>query len=297
MFKHSVRSVLFREHPVVDITISNPGEFDITIYNEEMVPSFLSSGKFLQNQYCSCLLEKIFRLKKSEIKSFLQYQSDQLIDPLHWLQKLEKLIELNWEIFSTLKEERHFEKASSLISILIHHYETKPVSSGENKFDFFQLKRKLATYKSFSEKVSFLHEAKTEYLQNKPRLVDPQEVPFDEKIKLELDLLHTQQSLKEIQQQSGTNTTNNTSQKGIAKINCNLNQFVDIFYQLMNEKKVNGLPALETDTNTIAEIISSNFTDKTGNSISLDTVRTILKPSRIEKRPKGYARYNTHIEE
>ncbi len=33
------------------------------------------------------------------------------------------------------------------------------------------------------------------------------------------------------------------------------------------------------------------FSDKEGKEISIDTVKTMLKPSRFEKRPKGDARF------
>jgi hypothetical protein len=58
----------------------------------------------------------------------------------------------------------------------------------------------------------------------------------------------------------------------------------------MHENKVKDKPALEAQPQVIAEIIANNFLDKEGNEISVETVKTILKPSRFEKRPKGNAR-------
>lgn len=38
-------------------------------------------------------------------------------------------------------------------------------------------------------------------------------------------------------------------------------------------------------------MITTWFKDKDGKEISTETVKTILKPSRFEKRPKGNARF------
>ena len=67
---------------------------------------------------------------------------------------------------------------------------------------------------------------------------------------------------------------------------------MDIFFQLMHEKQVNGKPYLEASPNELAEMISETFQDKEGKDISIDTVKTILKPSRFEKRPKGNLRFD-----
>jgi len=59
---------------------------------------------------------------------------------------------------------------------------------------------------------------------------------------------------------------------------------------MMYEKQVNGKPYLSATPNEVAEVISKIFIDKEGNEISQDTVKTILRPSRFEKRPKGDVR-------
>ena len=65
----------------------------------------------------------------------------------------------------------------------------------------------------------------------------------------------------------------------------NVNQLVDIFYQMSRELFVDGKPFLDGNLNDIAKVIVSNFVDKDGNELSLKTVRTILTPSREDKRP------------
>lgn len=173
-------------------------------------------------------------------------------EPIVWLNKLEKLIDLNRELFTTKEQVIKFEKALMIIEVMrdaIEHKKEVP----ESKFNFVKLKSDIKQY-SYEEKVSYLMEAKTEYLQNKPKIIDVNETPFDEKIDLELVLINTQQKLcKKLKEPNNSNELQSPLStlkkspisKNKFKINTNLNQFVDIFFQLMHEKKVGGKPYLE----------------------------------------------------
>jgi hypothetical protein len=282
----SLRIVIFKEHPVIDYTKTPPHPFEVYACQEQMQPSFISGGKFNLRQYCICLLVKLVELNRSEIKAFIQFQCEEIKDPLPWLNKLEKLIVINEDIFTNQKDRKQFEKVLGIIEIIRDRFELNNSNQSVTKsFCFTELKRKVREYKCPKEKISLLLEAKTDYLQNKPLLINPNEVSFDEKVELEIDLINTQLSLK---QPNVSEIKKSSPLKG--KINGNLNQFVDVFYQLMFEIKVDDKPFLEADTNFVAELLSNYFIDKAGNSVSSETVKTILKPSRIEKRPKGNSR-------
>ena len=69
------------------------------------------------------------------------------------------------------------------------------------------------------------------------------------------------------------------------QFNCQTNVFVDVFYQLTKEYQVDGKPLLNVGFSDMAQFIVNNFVDKNGNTLSLDTVKTILNPARPEKRP------------
>ena len=74
------------------------------------------------------------------------------------------------------------------------------------------------------------------------------------------------------------------------QFNGNVNQLVDIFYQLSRELFVNGRSYLDGNVNDIAKMIAYSFVDKEGNNLSIDTIKTILTPSREEKRPNNAKR-------
>lgn len=300
MLNSEVQVAPFIEHPIVDYSVSEPGTFDVTAIAPNHVSSFIISGKFSLQQYCVCLLHKLIHFDKSDIKPFIQYQCEQLIQPFVWLNKFEKLIDLNRELFNTKDRLIKMEKALMIIELLRQDIQSNKFVPS-NRFNFDKVKQKIKEYTNVEEKLYYLAEAKTEYLQNKPATVPAGEVPFDEKVQLEIDLLKTQSKLNKKRQQAFTDQSNKSplsplrkspATKNKFKINTNLNQFVDIFYQLMHEKKINNKPYLEASPNELCEMIATYFIDKDGRDISIDTVKTILKPSRFEKRPKGNSRFD-----
>lgn len=74
------------------------------------------------------------------------------------------------------------------------------------------------------------------------------------------------------------------------KINCNINQLVDIFYQLHRELFTDGKPIIDGNINDIASVIVNSFVDKNGRDLSPETVKTMLTPSKTDKRPKTHKR-------
>jgi hypothetical protein len=208
-----------------------------------------------------------------------------LDDPFTWLNKLEKLIDLNRDQLTTKDQKIKIEKALVVIELFRDDIESGKLKPG--KYDFGKVKQKLRSYPNTEDKLSYLLEVKTEYLQNKPSLIDPTEVPFDQKCELEIELLKSKSKLRKKKTGASPAVKTATEKKTKFQINSNLNQFVDIFFQLMHEKKIDGKPFLQAAPNELAELISSSFKDRDGNPINTETVKTILKPSRFEKRPKG----------
>jgi hypothetical protein len=303
MLNGQVQVAPFKEHPIIDYAVAEPGDYDIIAFGPDHPSSFITSGKFSLQQYCVCLLHKLFLLDKSDIKPFIQYQCEQLTEPFIWLNKFEKLIDLNRDLFTSKDREIKIEKALMLIELLRQEIQNNKFSQA-SRFNFQNVKQKIKNYSSTEEKLLFLAEAKTEYLQNKAVQVPSGEVPFDEKVQLEIDLLKTQRKLSKkitplsVGEGAGLRPKSPLSPlkkspavKDKFQINTNLNVFVDIFFQLMHEKKVGSKPYIDATPNELAEMIATWFKDKEGKEISIETIKTILKPSRFEKRPKGSAKF------
>jgi hypothetical protein len=307
MIKSPVQTAPFIEHPVVDVLKKSPNEFDV-IALANMSADFMSDGNFSMNQYCTCLLNKLLSLTKSKIKPFIQYQCEKVADPFVWMNKLEKLIDLNRDIFTTKDHKIKIEKTLAVIETERGLLEIKKMIAPTVKFDFDKLKLKLEAYETTEEKLGCLLEAKTDYLLNKPKLIDPTEMPFDQKCDLQINLLKDKRKLEKKTRVRTLNSGAGGRRKlalsnaegspqsavNVSKlqINSKLNLVVDVFYQLMYEKHVNGRPIISGSPNEVAEVIAMMFKDKDGHDISPETVKTILKPSRVEKRPKDSVRLN-----
>lgn len=275
----------FIEHPIVDIAQFDAHEFDITIFEEEQPSNFLNGGIFQKELYCKCLLHKLFTLTKSKIKPFIKYQCDQMKEPIVWLNKLEKLIDLNRELYDEKDQVVRFEKALMVVELLREAIENE-AQLPQNVFDLNKVKSKLKEYNSYEEKLSYLCEMETEYKQLRPPVLNPHAVPFDEQINLEIEKLTKQETLKEKARAKGIVTTTTTNIKPLIKLKCNLNYYVDVFYQLSQEKQ-----QLDCTLKDLAAYIASGVIDKEGNPVSVDSVYSMLKPSNFEKRPKGNSRF------
>ncbi len=286
MFKGTVTTAPFKEHIIIDMTITEPGEFDIYAFDPTHAPNFIVSGKFSLQQYCQCLLRKLFSLNKSKIKPFIQFQCEQLTDPFTWLNKFEKLIDLNRDLFTTKEQNIKIEKALMVIELIRQDIENNKFNK-QARFDFDKVKAKLKQYQTPEDQLCYLYEAQAEYLQNKPKLVDPTEIPFDQKCSIEIEKIERLEQLKKRTAQR-TAILNGKSAKEKIPIRGHLNILVDAFYQMLHEKKANGLPYLDATSTEITNFIVEHFLDRDGQPLSESTVRTMLSPNKPEKRPKNH---------
>ena len=78
------------------------------------------------------------------------------------------------------------------------------------------------------------------------------------------------------------------------RVYCNMNQLVDVFFQLNRELFIEGKPFLDANTNDFVALICNNFVNKDGHEISTATVETILRPSKYDKRPKSHKRIDVN---
>lgn len=279
----------FVEHPFVDVAQFDACAYDLTIFEEGQASNFLIKGQFNKVQYCKCLLHKLFSIPKSKIKPFIQYQCDKMQEPIVWLNKLEKLIDLNRELFTTKDQVIKFEKALMIIEVMRDVIEQKSQTI-DIKFNFLKLKSDIKEYQ-YEEKISCLMEAQADYLQNKPKLIDPTEISFDEKCTIEIEKIEKLEQLKKRVPERIAMLNGKIARKKIP-IRGNLNVLVDAFYQMLHEKKANNLPYLNTTATEITIFIVENFVDKDGQPISASTVRTMLSPNKPEKRPKNDNKIN-----
>ena len=251
--------------------------------------------------YCQQLINKTFSLSLKHIPVFISHHCNLVKKPLLWLNKFEKLIELNIELFSGTRNQSRLLKIYNCLETKREKLEAgdldenkiKPAKkyinaeSEDRYFSFYEVQKEVDRMTTDREKIVFLTKEKFAYnralidLENKHLPSYP-----DECDKL-INEIHTLAKLQE--EEKSTEFSEKSTVDFFPKIKTNLkvNQLVDIFIQLQREIFVDSRPAIEAENSEIVQLVCQNFTDKDGNAISPQTVKTILMPSKPEKRPKG----------
>ena len=257
----------------------------------------------LQN-YCNALIEKIFTLPQSDFPAFINYQSNQVKNTTVWLNKLEKLLANNEELFIlrkvlcrynklyTLIEKKRTELQSSSVKITIKRTPKRLINanSDDRHFSFYEVKNHIETLPNFSEKIIYLTEEVFAYKQADKFSINTTLQAYNEQCSQLIEKLQTIRKMRADYETEKQNSIPNQTLFKKLQFNGNLNQLVDVFYQLHRELFVDGKPYIDGNTNDLIALIVNSFVDKEGKEISPLTVKTILKPSKEEKRPNNHKR-------
>jgi hypothetical protein len=257
----------------------------------------------LQN-YCNALIEKIFTLPQSDFPAFIDYQSNQVKNTTVWLNKLEKLLANNEELFIlrkvlcrynklyTLIEKKRTELQSSSIKNTIKRTPKRLINanSDDRHFSFYEVKNHIETLPNFSEKIIYLTEEVFAYKQADKFSINTTLQAYNEQCSQLIEKLQTIRKMRADYETEKQNSIPNQTLFKKMQFNGNLNQLVDVFYQLHRELFVDGKPYIDGNTNDLIALIVNSFVDKEGKEISPLTVKTILKPSKEEKRPNTHKR-------
>lgn len=261
-------------------------------------------GKVNTQNYCNALIAKILELKQSQFPAFIDYQFNLVKNPEVWICKLEKLLANNEAFFSSKTAMSRYNKLYILIekkrSELQASRVKEPVAKTPKKyinaesedryFSFYEIKKQLEKCANDNEKILLLTKEKFEYQQANIEFINQKTPLYDEQCRKEIEHIYALQKLQTALELNKKENNTNQIPFNKVKFNCNVNQFVDIFYQLQRELFCEGKPFIDGSLNDIVAIIVNSFVDKDGNEISPQTVETILKPSRTDKRPKAHKR-------
>ncbi len=284
---------MFSEWRAVDTAQSAASIFDIT---HDQEPT-------LEN-YCIALLEKVFTIPQSQLPEFITYQIKLNSDGTTWLNKFEKLLANNEELFITQKALSRFNKLYNIIEKKRTELQASSVKeikqptpkrlinadAEDRYFSFFEVKQFVEKMESFNDKILYLNEEIFEYRQADIISINNKLQPYDQQCVQLIEKLQTLRKMRsEIEKEKELEQNNNPTIKKL-KFNGNLNQLVDIFYQLSRELFVDGKSFIDASNGEIVNMIVNNFIDKDNNEISPQTVETILKPARGDKRPKTHKR-------
>ncbi|MEO5775481.1 MAG: hypothetical protein ABIQ27_01170 [Flavobacterium sp.] len=286
--KPPTKPVPFAELVAVSPTESTNKNLDVLI--EEQIT--------LEN-YCNALIDKLLKLSQTQFLNFINHQLEQVKSPLDWLDSFDLLIAENEKLFTENGMLFKYNKLFNLIEKkrdLLQCSTVKPskptiakryinAESEDRYFSFHEIKKQLSILEDDNEKILLLTKEKHEYKQANIEFLN-QKIPlFDKQCSKEIEQIYEMQTIKSSIDKLKPATTIHPSSFNKLQFNCNVNQFVDIFYQLSRELFVDGKPMIEGNMNDMAAMIVSTFLDKDGRELNPMSVQTILKPSREDKRP------------
>lgn len=284
MKNYIIQTAPFQELVATRTTLTTNSTFDIIIDEEITLTS-----------YCNALFKKIFELPQSQFPDFINYQCNKVKDAFSWLNKFEKFIASNEEAFDTKKVKCRYIKLYNIIENKRKEIQTKEIKqktpkkyinaeSEERTFSFHETKIHINTLNNDSEKILYLMNECFEYKQATLEMINQKLQNYEVQCQNEIERI---QALQKFQSDFKQQIPSNNIQYVKLKLNCNLNIFVDVLYQMQTELKEKGKPYLEATTQEIAAFVANNFIDKESHPINITTIRTILTPSKPQKRPNN----------
>lgn len=288
----TIKTAPFPEFVAVTSALAKNPSFDIIIDQENTL-----------DNYCFALLEKTFTLRQSQIPAFVNYQKTLVKDPITWLNKFEKLLANNEELFSSKRAMSRFNKLYNLIELSRKELQSSSVKettsktpkrlinaeSEERYFSFWEVKKHVESLQSYSEKVIYLTDEICEYKQSEVYFVNNKLLDYKKQCKALLKRIQEKKILKnqlEKEQQEEFSRLNLEIKSNFKiRLNGPLNILTDAYKQMMYGVKPNGTPYMQHKIKEIAKFICDNHLDENGNELSMQTVLTYLSPTRADKNP------------
>ncbi|MGJ1447491.1 hypothetical protein ACR79S_10755 [Sphingobacterium spiritivorum] len=254
--------------------------------------------------YCEELINKIMKLPYAKLPDFFSHHCVFVADPIKWLNKFEKLIAENEELFVNSTNRGRMIKCYTIIESKRKEIEQTGYRHTAAKlpmqyvnaecetryFSFKETKNRLIELQDYTEKIMFLTKEKFDYEQASIDFINPKLPDYSDQCQKEIDQIQhinrltNEFSIEQMQKKKDMLPFSKL------KINCNINQFVDIFYQLNRELFTNGKPVIDGNVNDFVAILVNSFVDKNGKELSPQTIKTIFTPSKADKRLKPHKR-------
>lgn len=290
----NIKTAPFTEYVTTTKELSKNQLLDIIIEEEVNVEN-----------YCSALLSKVFELPQSKFPRFINYQTDLVQDDLKWLNKFEKLLGFNENLFLAGSCLCRFNKILTIIDKKIDEVKSLRVratkkatpkrlinaEAEDRHFSFHETKEYVDKLTDFNEVLIYLTEEIFEYKQADIISVNNKLQPYNEQCNHLIEKLQTIRMMRTDFEKEKDQDKNNTGENSNNKIKIQLNGPINIithaFKQMMVNVKPNGTAYIPYKIKDIAQFICDNFVDENGQPLSQATIQTYLSPNRTDKDPNS----------
>lgn len=279
------------------------GDFMARVESEDFNPDFDIDFSEVQDitSYCHALFNRLFTLKHSQIPDFLDHHCNHSKNPMFWLNKLEKLIEVNSELFSGARNESRKTKLYTCIEFKRNALKSdgqKPSPIRLNKkyinaeaedryFSIKETREKVEKMGCDSEKILYLTQEIFEYESADIEMINHKLPKYSEECHKYINQIQTLSQLKLKYELEDKKSKANSKSVNKIRLVGPLNILTNAFKQMMTDIKPSGLPYIQNKIKDIALFICENFEDENGNPISKETVQTYLSPNRNDKDPNA----------
>lgn len=289
---HIIKTAPFTELTAVPVALVSNTAFDIVI-----------EDKITLTNYCSALLNKLFEISQSQFRNFIDYHCGKVKEPGTWLNKLEKLVAINQEEFSSKKLLCRFAKLYSIIEMKRKEMETKTAKEVNPKihqrfinanaedryFSFHETKSEVEKIQNHKKQIVYLTKEIFAY-QNADLISKNNKLQdYDVQCRRKIEELKTIRNLeiefeKETREKNSQVSEQNISNM-VIRVDGPTNILTHAFKQFMFTLKPNGNPYMNYPIKTIAEFLCENFLDENGKPLAIETVKTYLQSTRTDKDP------------
>ena len=253
------------------------------------------------DDYCQQLLYRISSISHSQIPAFICHHYNLVKDPLHWLNKFEKLLSLNDDLFNGSRNQSRLikfyacieTKRNKLLDEIEKQEKKKPAKkhinaeSEDRYFSFYELRKELSILLSDDEKIILLTKEKFEYQQSNIEFLNINTLEFDKQCEKEIEHILALQILQnEIAKKLACKSVPIQEIEKIV-LNGPLNIITNAFKQMMTSVKPTGKPYIQKRIKEMADFIAEHFADENGDQISKETLQTYLSPGRNDKDPNS----------
>ena len=250
-------------------------------------------------EYCQQLVNKVFALKHSEFCDFLTHHCNLAEDSMTWINKFEKLLTVNAELFDGKGAEMRLIKLISCLEGKRNSLKSKNENHGlfglnkihinalseDRHFSFMETKQSVERMQSENAKILFLTSEVLEYQEADIIMHNKKLCDYDLSCEKLIKKIRTLSQLKSELQVEISNTHKPHVVKDKIRLHGPQNILTNAIKQMMFELKPTGHAYLQGKIGDMATFICDNFEDENGNSLSFDTIRTYLSPTRNDKNP------------
>lgn len=274
--KKQLCTIVFKERPIV--LKDEPDSY--LLYH----PDFSGLEGEDEELYCKALLAACFQVESNRLDVFIGQQLFFVVEPYMWLDDFSELLDKNKTLFEKKPETliRYWEMKYFLADAML---EWRPLSikysSATKDQAFRKVEEEVGNYEDAFDALDYLAKVKMRasvYIED-----------AEERKAMDRKLLALMYHIKELEEIEKERLEDQGIELPLPQLvwDDEIRDLVSAFYRIMQKKNKHGKKSLQNKPGEVREFIHRCFIRPCGKRIARSTIKTILTPSRSDKRSNG----------